>query len=60
MAGASQVQAASSIDAVNRVLETATQAAMKQTEKIMKVSVEMAVQTPGTEVGKGGNFDVTA
>jgi hypothetical protein len=59
MAGMSQVQAAASINAVNQILETATQAAVHQTEKLMKASVQMAVQTAGSEIGKGQNLDVT-
>jgi hypothetical protein len=50
-------QAASSIDAVNRVLETATQAVIRQVDKLMKATVEMAV---GAEAGKGQNIDVVA
>lgn len=47
-------QAASSANAVNRVLQVATQAAMDQAEKLLKATVEMAVNL---ELGKGKNFD---
>jgi hypothetical protein len=55
MDAASQV--ANSTQAVNQVLETATQAAIKQSEKLMKATVRMAV---GMEIGKGENIDVSA
>jgi hypothetical protein len=57
MSAVSQAQAAASADAVNQVLETSTKAAMDLAEKLMKVSVTMAV---GVESGKGQNFDVSA
>jgi hypothetical protein len=55
MDAASQV--AVSTQAVNQVLETATNAALKQSEKIMEATVRMAV---GMETGKGGNIDVNS
>jgi hypothetical protein len=57
MDGVSQAQAGASIDAVNRLLETATSAVIRQVDKMMKVAVEMAV---GIEAGKGQNIDVFA
>jgi hypothetical protein len=50
-------QVASSTQAVNQVLETATAAVIKQSEKMMEATVRMAV---GMEIGKGGNIDVSA
>ena len=55
MDAASQV--ANSSQAVNQVLETATNAVIKQSEKLMELSVRMAV---GMETGKGENIDVSA
>lgn len=55
MDAASQV--AGSTQAINQVLETATQAVLKQSEKMMEVAVRMAV---GMETGKGANIDVSA
>jgi hypothetical protein len=57
MDAASQSQAAASAQTVNQVLETATNAVLKQSEKLMETAVRMAV---GMEIGKGGNIDVTA
>jgi hypothetical protein len=51
------MDAVPSIDAVNRLLETATQAVIAQADRMMKVSVEMAV---GAEAGKGQNIDLLA
>jgi hypothetical protein len=48
---------ASSIEAVNNILQTANQASIEAAEKLMKVSVEMAV---GAECGKGGAIDCSA
>jgi hypothetical protein len=50
-------QVANSTQAVNQVLETATAAVIKQSEKIMEATVRMAV---GMEIGKGENIDVGA
>jgi hypothetical protein len=55
MDAVSQAQAASSVSAVNQILDLAVQATMKQAEKLMKVAVTM-----GIEAGKGENVDVSA
>jgi hypothetical protein len=51
------VAAARSIEAVNAILQTASQASIEAAEKLMKVSVEMAV---GAECGKGAAVDLSA
>jgi hypothetical protein len=52
------VSAASrSIEAVNDILQVTNQAANDAAEKIMKVSVEMAV---GAELGKGQGVDLSS
>ncbi|MBN1578016.1 MAG: hypothetical protein JW913_15760 [Chitinispirillaceae bacterium] len=48
---------ARSIEAVNAILQTANQAAIETAEKLMKVSIEMAV---GAECGKGAAIDCSA
>jgi hypothetical protein len=48
---------ARSIEAVNAILQTANQATIETAEKLMKVSVEMAV---GAECGKGAAIDCSA
>ena len=48
--------AAQSIQAVNDILQVANQATIEAAEKMMKVSVEMAV---GAELGKGGGVDLS-
>jgi hypothetical protein len=48
--------AARSIEAVNDILMVANKATNDAAEKIMKVSVEMAV---GAEVGKGQGVDLS-
>lgn len=57
MDAVSSAQAAASIDAVNQVLANATQAVIRQADKLMKATVAMAV---GTEPGKGQNIDISA
>lgn len=57
MSNAGIAAVSSSIDAVNQVLQTVTQATMKHDEKQMKVAVELSV---GKEVGKGENVDYSA
>ena len=49
--------AARSIEAVNTILEDANKATNDAAEKMMKVSVEMAV---GSELGKGEGVDISA
>ncbi|MBN2038057.1 MAG: hypothetical protein JW768_15050 [Chitinispirillaceae bacterium] len=49
--------AAASVQTVNQVLENATNAVLKQSEKLMETAVRMAV---GMEIGKGENIDVIA
>ena len=46
-----------SIAALNQVMVDASQKSMEMAEKLVKVSVEMAV---GQEAGKGGSFDQLA
>ena len=48
---------ASSIEAVNRVFQAANSETLKAVEKMMKVSVEMAL---GKEAGKGELLDMVA
>jgi hypothetical protein len=60
MSGITPASGAASINAVNQVLEMASQASLQQTEKLMKYSVEMAVKSPGKEIDKGLNFDGSA
>lgn len=48
--------ASRSIEAVNDILQVANKATNDAAEKIMKVSVEMAV---GAESGKGGEVDLS-
>jgi hypothetical protein len=55
MDGVSSV--ANAVEAVGRVLETASRAEIEMAEKLMKVSVEVNV---GRAVGKGENLDQTA
>ena len=49
--------AARSIEAVNDILQVANKATNDAAEKMMKVTVEMAV---GSELGKGEGVDVSA
>ena len=51
------VAAAGSIEAVNAILQAANQASIEAAEKLMMVSVEMAV---GAECGKGAAVDLSA
>ena len=53
----SQTRAATSANAVNQILVSASAAEMKQAEKLMKLAVAMTV---GMESGKGWNIDVSA
>ncbi|MBN1131135.1 MAG: hypothetical protein JXA71_19250 [Chitinispirillaceae bacterium] len=57
MDATSQALVAGSTQAVHQVLETATNAVIKQAEKLMEATVRMAV---GMEIGKGANIDVSA
>lgn len=50
---------AASIQAVSQILESAQKAAMDQAEKMIKVAVTMAVESPSLE-GMGENLDITA
>jgi hypothetical protein len=45
------------VDAVNAILQQATQKSVEAAEKLMKFAVG---QTVGAEAGKGGNFDAMA
>ena len=49
--------AARSIEAVNDILQVANQATNEAAEKMMKVTVEMAL---GAELGKGEGVDFSA
>jgi hypothetical protein len=57
MSGAGAINSAGAAAAANQVLEIASQGELKQGEKLMKFAVEMAVKSPGKELGKGANFD---
>jgi hypothetical protein len=50
--------AANGIDDVNRILQMATAENIDLAKKMVKVSVETALQ--GSEAGKGGAVDVSA
>jgi hypothetical protein len=50
--------AASGVDDVNQILQVATAENIKLADKMMKVTIETALQ--GSEMGKGAAIDATA
>jgi hypothetical protein len=50
--------AAGGVDEVNQILQVATAENIKLADKMMKVTVETALQ--GSEMGKGAAIDATA
>jgi hypothetical protein len=56
MSGVSAAGVSQSVNALNQIMEMATQESLDMAKKLMKVAVQESV---GAEQGKGGSVDTT-